>query len=126
MIRVLEQGKDTGTGLPCMLCKDTETGEYIVQDKSERVTLEEETVEYETVEYEKSGVLVRHFKGGVYEIITEARHKEKGIDMVVYQERNGDRGVWMRGKEEFYSDVPKDRQEQYKQEKRFEIIQNGG
>lgn len=50
---------------------------------------------------ERIGGLYRHFKGGVYEVICEAKHSETGEEMVVY--RNTESGeTWVRPKEMFF------------------------
>lgn len=50
---------------------------------------------------EMMGDLYRHFKGGVYKVICEAKHSETGEEMVVY--RNTESGeTWARPKEMFY------------------------
>ena len=38
----------------------------------------------------------RHFKGGEYRVFCMARHSETGEEMVVYQARYGERGIWVR------------------------------
>ena len=38
----------------------------------------------------------RHFKGGLYELITTATHSETEEDMVVYRALYGGCGVWVR------------------------------
>lgn len=38
----------------------------------------------------------RHYKGGEYEVLCEARHSETEEELVVYRALYGDRGVWVR------------------------------
>lgn len=44
----------------------------------------------------------RHFKGGLYKFIGEAKHSETQRDMVVYQAMYGDKQIWVRPKDMFY------------------------
>lgn len=47
----------------------------------------------------------RHFKGGLYEYICEARHSETDEKMVVYRPLYNDSGVWVRPKSMFFEYV---------------------
>ena len=47
----------------------------------------------------------RHYKGGLYEYICEARHSETEEEMVVYRPLYNDSGVWVRPKKMFFEDV---------------------
>lgn len=60
----------------------------------------------------------RHFKGGLYKYIGEAKHSETQRDMVVYQAMYGDKQIWVRPKEMFYGMAEIDG----KQVKRFQEI----
>lgn len=40
----------------------------------------------------------RHYKGGEYEVLHEARHSETEEELVVYRALYGERGVWVRPK----------------------------
>ena len=40
--------------------------------------------------------LYRHFKGGEYEVLFEARHSESQEPMVVYRALYGECGLWVR------------------------------
>lgn len=51
----------------------------------------------------------RHFKGGLYKFIAIAKdseHPER--ELVVYQAMYGDKGVWVRPKDMFFSSVERD------------------
>ncbi len=47
----------------------------------------------------------RHYKGGMYEYICEARHSETEEEMVVYRPLYNDSGVWVRPKKMFFENV---------------------
>lgn len=47
----------------------------------------------------------RHYKGGLYEYICEARHSETEELYVVYKPLTGDSGVWIRPKTMFCGEV---------------------
>lgn len=47
----------------------------------------------------------RHYKGGLYEYICEARHSETEERYVVYRPLYNDSGVWIRPKEMFFEKV---------------------
>lgn len=47
----------------------------------------------------------RHYKGGLYEYICEARHSETEEYYVVYRPLYNDSGVWIRPKEMFFGKV---------------------
>lgn len=47
----------------------------------------------------------RHFKGGLYEYICEARHSETEEEMVVYRPLYNDSGVWVRPKSMFFEEI---------------------
>lgn len=48
-------------------------------------------------------MIVKHYKGGIYKIITDARHTEEGYDLVIYQDEAGN--VWARPSEMFWGKV---------------------
>ena len=52
--------------------------------------------------------LFRHYKGGLYEYICEARHSETEEEMVVYRPLYNDSGVWVRPKKMFFENVTVD------------------
>lgn len=60
----------------------------------------------------------RHFKGGLYKFIGEAKHSETQGELVVYQAMYGDKQIWVRPKEMFYGTTEIDG----KQVKRFQEI----
>lgn len=45
------------------------------------------------------GTVVKHFKGGVYIVIGEAKHSTSGEELIIY--RGGDGELWARPKAEF-------------------------
>ena len=47
----------------------------------------------------------RHYKGGLYEYICEARHSETEEELVVYRPLYNDSGVWVRPKKMFFEEV---------------------
>lgn len=47
----------------------------------------------------------RHYKGGEYEYICEARHSETEEAFVVYRPLYRDSGVWVRPKKMFFEQV---------------------
>ena len=47
----------------------------------------------------------RHYKGGLYKYICEARHSETEEELVVYRPLYNDSGVWVRPKKMFFEDV---------------------
>ena len=54
----------------------------------------------------------RHYKGGEYEVLFEARHSETEEPLVVYRALYGERGHWVRPKEMFLETVTVDGREQ--------------
>lgn len=54
----------------------------------------------------------RHYKGGEYEVLFEARHSETEEVLVVYRTLYGDRGHWVRPKAMFLETVVVDGVEQ--------------
>jgi hypothetical protein len=48
----------------------------------------------------------RHYKGGLYELVCEARLEADGSPMMVY--RSSDGSVWVRPKEVFFEEVDVD------------------
>lgn len=74
----------------------------------------------------KSGVIVRHFKGNYYRVITISRSTNNPKDItVVYQSMDGYDTVWSRPLEEFMSLVPENLPEnEFDQKYRFEVVHN--
>ena len=66
------------------------------------------------------GDVVRHFKGNRYEILFFARDSETREELVVYRALYGERGVWVRPKEMFFSRVDRGKYPDAAQEYRFE------
>lgn len=51
----------------------------------------------------------RHFKGGLYKFITFAKDSENpDNELVVYQAMYGEKAVWVRPKDMFFSNVERD------------------
>ncbi|HEU4976761.1 MAG TPA: DUF1653 domain-containing protein [Baekduia sp.] len=50
----------------------------------------------------------RHYKGGEYEVLGEARHSETEEWMVLYRPLYGERGLWVRPKAMFGEEVEVD------------------
>jgi hypothetical protein len=53
----------------------------------------------------------RHYKGGLYEVIGEARHTETDEELIVYRALYGDGGLWVRPKGMFLESVQVDDKE---------------
>ena len=68
------------------------------------------------------GDIVRHFKGNNYQILMFATDSETREALVVYRALYGERGVWVRPKEMFFSPVDREKYPDAKQTYRFERI----
>lgn len=68
----------------------------------------------------KPGDIVRHFKGNPYQILYFAKDSETQQDVVVYRALYGERGVWVRPMEMFFSPVDREKYPNAEQEYRFE------
>ena len=66
---------------------------------------------------------VRHFKGNFYRILYFAKDSETREDVVVYRALYGERGVWVRPMEMFFSPVDKEKYPNAQQEYRFERVE---
>ena len=71
------------------------------------------------------GDVVRHFKGNCYEILYFARDSETREEVVVYRALYGERGVWVRPKAMFFSQVDREKYPDASQEWRFERVTDG-
>ena len=69
------------------------------------------------------GDVVRHFKGKMYEIVCFARDSETLETMVVYRALYGEKGVWVRPKEMFFSPVDREKYPDAAQTYRFEKVE---
>ena len=72
------------------------------------------------------GDIVRHFKGNRYEILHFAKDSETREEVVVYRALYGERGVWVRPKEMFFSPVDREKYPDARQTYRFERVEEGG
>ena len=68
----------------------------------------------------KPGDIVRHFKGKRYQILYFAKDSETQQDVVVYRALYGERGVWVRPMEMFFSPVDRQKYPDAAQTYRFE------
>lgn len=64
---------------------------------------EEKKIKSEKTEIKKG--IYRHYKGGEYKILNEARNSENQEEMVVYQDLNDDSKIWVRPKKMFLESV---------------------
>jgi molecular chaperone GrpE len=62
----------------------------------------------ETKELEIKKGIYRHYKGGEYRILNEAKNSETQEEMIVYQNINDEKKIWARPKKMFISDVEVD------------------
>lgn len=68
----------------------------------------------------KPGDVVRHFKGGRYEILCFAKDSETLEELVVYRALYGEGGVWVRSRAMFESPVDREKYPSAAQTYRFE------
>ena len=71
----------------------------------------------------KPGDIVRHFKGNPYQILYFAKDSETQRDVVVYRALYGERGVWVRPMEMFFSPVDREKYPDATQKYRFERVE---
>ena len=68
------------------------------------------------------GELYRHFKGGLYRIVTIAQHTETSEGLVIYRSEEDPSKVWARPVVNFLSPVDKVKYPDATQELRFELV----
>lgn len=66
--------------------------------------------------------IYRHFKGGMYLVLSVALNEETLESTVVYMSLNGDGKVWTRSQIDFESLVPEGKNNPTGQQKRFELV----
>ena len=71
------------------------------------------------------GELYRHFKGGLYRIVTIAQHTETSEGLVIYRSEEDPSKVWARPLVSFMSPVDKFKYPDADQEMRFEKVEPG-
>ena len=68
--------------------------------------------------------IYRHFKGGLFLVLSIALSEEGQIPTVVYMSLNGDGKVWTRSQTDFTSLVPEGRDNPTGQRNRFELVKD--
>ncbi|MBP5554264.1 MAG: DUF1653 domain-containing protein [Lachnospiraceae bacterium] len=71
------------------------------------------------------GELYRHFKGGLYRIVTIAQHTETSEGLVIYRSEEDPSKVWARPVVNFLSPVDKVKYPDATQDMRFEKVESG-
>lgn len=69
--------------------------------------------------------IYRHFKGNFYTVEDVALDSETQEELVIYRKLYGDRGLWVRNKEMFLSEVDHAKYPDVKQTYRFEQVDLG-
>lgn len=72
---------------------------------------------------EMVGKRYRHFKGGIYVVLTIAVHSESDEPLVIYQTLDRPDLVWARPISMFLSNVDHEKYPDVKQEMRFELME---
>ncbi len=71
----------------------------------------------------KKGMILKHFKGHIIEVLEIAKHTETMEELVIYKHlETGD--IWARPKSMFYDKVDREKYPDIKQEYRFEMLNN--
>ncbi len=70
----------------------------------------------------EAGQVYRHFKGGIYKVLTLAKHTETGEDMVIYQDVYGSHETYARPREMFESPVDRAKYPDAEQDMRFKLM----
>lgn len=70
------------------------------------------------------GEVFRHFKGGYYKVLNIAQHTETGEQLVIYQALYGEKRVFARPAEMFFSKVDKEKYPDVEQEYRLELVRD--
>lgn len=70
------------------------------------------------------GGIYKHFKGHVYKIIAVGRDAEDLSEKIIYQNVNNLEDVWIRDKEEFLSEVDREKYPDVTQKFRFQLLEN--
>ena len=71
------------------------------------------------------GELYRHFKGGLYRIVTIAQHTETSEGLVIYRSEDDPSKVWARPVVNFLSPVDRVKYPDAMQDMRFEKVEDG-
>jgi len=68
------------------------------------------------------GKTYKHFKGHIYKVIAIAKHSETLEELVVYENQNEQKDVWVRPIAMFKEKVDKEKYPEVEQTYRFQII----